>query len=287
MASLVHPSVRERRTTSGSIPLVFEQVDFPAGESADAPSEAYVLCFVLQGCGEIRSAFDGRNAMQQRFRSGMFVPLTPPRVRAEFSMSETMQHLVVTLPPAIFDKWAHGSGNRLSERLLALQQRGFEDRLLAEIVRSAWLEAKACNPNGSIFADALRMALAGAIVRRVNGTAPSDNSARKLSRAQIASVRAYLINRIGDGITLADVAGYLGMGERTFSNAFKLATGRTPHQYLLGMRVDLAKDYLAHSRMTVLEIAAATGFVDQAHLTSVFRRHVGIPPARYRQSLSS
>jgi AraC family transcriptional regulator len=287
MASLVNPSVRERRTTSGSIPISFEHVDFPLGESSDAPSGAYVLCFILQGSGEIRSSFDGCKARQQRFRSGMFVPLTAPDVRAEFWMSAPMQHLVVTLPPGIFDKWAHGSEDALRISLCALQQQGFEDRLLAEIIRSAWLEAKAGNPSGSIFADALRMALAGAIIRLGNGTAPCDEPVRRLSKAQIASVRTFLSQHIGDEISVADLAAHLGMRERTFSNAFKSATGQTPHQYLLGMRVDLAKDYLAHSTMTVIDIAAATGFADQAHLTSIFRRHVGIPPARYRLTLRS
>lgn len=287
MASLVNPSVRERRTTSGSIPLSFEHIDFPLGESSDAPNRAYVLCFIIQGSGEIRSSFDGRKAQQQRFRSGMFVPLTAPDVRAEFWMSAPMQHLVVTLPPNIFDTWALGSEEALRISLISLQQRGFEDRLLAQIIRSAWLEAKAGNPSGSIFADALRMALAGAIIRLGNGHVSSAEPVRQLSKAQIASVRTLLLQHIGDEISVADLAGHLGMRERTFSNAFKTATGQTPHQYLIGMRVDLAKDYLSHSPMTVVDIAAATGFANQAHMTSVFRRHVGVPPAQYRLSLRS
>jgi AraC family transcriptional regulator len=286
MASIVNPSVRERRTTSGSIPLTFEHVDFPVGESTDPPSDSYVLCFVLRGTGEIRSTFDGSKARLQRFQSGMFVPLTPPNVRAEFRMSAAMQHIVVTMPPSIFEKWARGPEDSLHDSLMSLRH-GFEDRLLAEIVRSAWQEAKAGNPNGSIFADALRMALAGAIVRRGNGTLTYEEAGRKLSKAQITSVRTFLMHHMSDSVSLADLAGHLGMRERSFTNAFKSATGQTPHQYLLGMRVDVAKEYLSNSTMSILEIAAATGFVDQAHLTSVFRRHVGVPPARYRLSLRS
>ena len=37
---------------------------------------------------------------------------------------------------------------------------------------------------------------------------------------------------------------------------------------------------------TLSEIAAATGFADQSHMTRVFRPHMGTTPAKYRSSLA-
>ncbi|MBS0232347.1 MAG: helix-turn-helix transcriptional regulator [Proteobacteria bacterium] len=272
--------VREAWQTTGAVPVRIELVDFSEGNSTDAPGNHFVLCFVLKGCGHIRSSFDGLKPRNQYFRAGMFVPVTPPNVSADFCMSAPMSHLMVTVPEVAFEPWKASSRGMHHDE-------GFEDSLLSEIVRALWLEAKECNHNGALYADSLRMALTAALVRRANDE-PSDRQiARRLSRQELASLNAFISERLDEDICLADLAVRVQMKERTFASAFKSTTGQTPHQYLMKMRVHRAKDYLANTTKTILEIAGATGFVDQSHLTSVFTRHVGLPPARYRSSVRS
>jgi AraC-like DNA-binding protein len=63
---------------------------------------------------------------------------------------------------------------------------------------------------------------------------------------------------------------------RTFSREF----GISPHQYLAGRRVDLARGLLLDG-MPPGQAAAAAGFCDQSHLNRSFRRVVGTSPGRY------
>jgi AraC-like DNA-binding protein len=63
---------------------------------------------------------------------------------------------------------------------------------------------------------------------------------------------------------------------RMFSREF----GISPHQYLTGRRVDLARRLLLDG-MPPSAAAAAVGFYDQSHLNRTFRRHVGISPGRF------
>ena len=63
---------------------------------------------------------------------------------------------------------------------------------------------------------------------------------------------------------------------RMFSREF----GISPHQYLAGRRVDLARRLLLDG-MPASEAAATAGFYDQSHLTRSFRRTVGTSPGRY------
>lgn len=282
-AATIH--VRESWHTAGAVPLRVDLIDFSEGNSADAPGSHIVLCFVLRGCGYIRSSFDGLQSRNQYFRAGMFVPVTPPDVSADFYMSAPMQHLMFTVPQIAFEPWENSSSSAFSPGIS--REEGFEDTLLSEIVRAMWLEARERNSNGTLYADSLRMALAAALVRRSNDTTSSRQAARRLTRSELASVNAFLSERLDTDVCLADLATRLQMKERSFASAFKAATGQTPYQYLIRMRVDRAKDYLANSTLTIWEIADATGFVDQAHLTSVFRRHVGLPPAKYRTSVRS
>ena len=67
--------------------------------------------------------------------------------------------------------------------------------------------------------------------------------------------------------------------------AFRAATGLAPHQYLIQVRVERARQFLAEGIVPSLA-AAMTGFVDQSHLTYHFKKHLGITPGNYRRCLA-
>lgn len=52
-------------------------------------------------------------------------------------------------------------------------------------------------------------------------------------------------------------------------------------------RLEKAKELLSLDTQPLTEIAAETGFSDQAHFTKVFRKHLGTTPARWRKARQS
>lgn len=84
-------------------------------------------------------------------------------------------------------------------------------------------------------------------------------------------------------LTVAEMAATVGLSESWFSNVFKQTTGRTPLQWQLARRIDLAKKLLVDSDLAVAEVAAQLGFTDQAHLTKAFRQIAGDTPAAWRR----
>jgi AraC-like DNA-binding protein len=64
--------------------------------------------------------------------------------------------------------------------------------------------------------------------------------------------------------------------------AFRQATGLAPHQYLIQVRVERARQLLAAGAIPSMA-ALRTGFVDQSHLTHHFKRYLGITPANYQR----
>ena len=68
-----------------------------------------------------------------------------------------------------------------------------------------------------------------------------------------------------------------------FGRLFRRRTGLSPHQYVLGRRVQRAKELLRAGRLTPAEVAGAVGFYDQSHLTRHFRRAVGVTPAEWQR----
>jgi AraC family transcriptional regulator len=105
----------------------------------------------------------------------------------------------------------------------------------------------------------------------------------RLTQAQMNRLVAR-INAQSDGrLTVAEMAETVGLSESWFANVFKQTTGKTPLQWQLGKRIDLAQKLLVESELTIADIAAQLGFSDQAHLTKAFRQIAGETPAAWRR----
>ncbi|MBQ0830839.1 AraC family transcriptional regulator [Streptomyces tagetis] len=94
-------------------------------------------------------------------------------------------------------------------------------------------------------------------------------------------LRELLDARVVEGLGLAEATEVLHAHPAHLVRSFSTAYGIAPHQYLMSRRVDRARRLLLAGR-TPAEVATATGFYDQAHLTRHFKRLVGVPPGRYR-----
>jgi AraC family transcriptional regulator len=91
-------------------------------------------------------------------------------------------------------------------------------------------------------------------------------------------IETYLV----DGIGLADLAALCGLRASQFSHAFKRSTGVAPYQWLLRRRIARARDQLSNSDAPLADIALASGFADQSHMTRSFVRHYGVTPGAWR-----
>jgi AraC-like DNA-binding protein len=67
---------------------------------------------------------------------------------------------------------------------------------------------------------------------------------------------------------------------------FTHTVGLSPHRYLIQTRVRRARQFLV-SGVPSSFVAAMTGFVDQSHLTTQFKRYVGITPASYQRCMTA
>ncbi|CAL9494501.1 helix-turn-helix domain-containing protein [Streptomyces sp. NPDC058947] len=94
-------------------------------------------------------------------------------------------------------------------------------------------------------------------------------------------LRELLDERVVEGVGLREAAGLVGAHPAHLVRAFSTAYGIAPHQYLTSLRVGRARRLLLEGRPPG-EVAVATGFYDQSHLTRHFRKLVGVPPGRYR-----
>ena len=68
-----------------------------------------------------------------------------------------------------------------------------------------------------------------------------------------------------------------------FARAFRRRYGRSPGEYLRECRLERAAGLLRDRRLSLADIAARAGFVDQSHFTRSFRRGFGCTPGAWRR----
>jgi len=98
----------------------------------------------------------------------------------------------------------------------------------------------------------------------------------------VLAVRDLLPERLADPPSLAELADLTGLSQFALLRAFRRQTGMPPHAYLNHLRVRRAR-LLLDRGLAPADVAAQTGFADQAHLTRHFKRVVGVPPAAYQR----
>jgi transcriptional regulator GlxA family with amidase domain len=95
-------------------------------------------------------------------------------------------------------------------------------------------------------------------------------------------VLRWLIESLGTQVTVEDMAARAHMAPRTFARRFRAETGTTPHDWVTGQRVLLARRLLEETDLTVDGVAMRAGFGDAAALRHHFTRRVGATPQSYR-----
>jgi transcriptional regulator GlxA family with amidase domain len=99
-----------------------------------------------------------------------------------------------------------------------------------------------------------------------------------------AGARQWALERLSQTLTLTQLADQAGMSVRTFTRRFREEVGVSPNRWLVGQRVERARELLERSDLGIDAIAAEAGFGSAAALRQQFQRTVGVSPSAYRRA---
>ncbi len=101
------------------------------------------------------------------------------------------------------------------------------------------------------------------------------------------SIIHYLYNNMDQSFQLETMAQQLNYTIDYLSKCLKKHTGLTPLQYLNHIRIKKAVTLMEHTDLTLQEISHQVGIFDYNYFFRLFRKHIGMPPAKYRARLFS
>lgn len=136
---------------------------------------------------------------------------------------------------------------------------------------------------GGDYTEALHAALLEQL-KGLRGAALRDvRSPQPLSKWRLERVCRHIDSHIDQANSLPSMAAIAGVSRMHFAAQFRAATGLRPHDYLLRRRIAVAKSLLADPARPIVDVALQVGFQSQSHFTTVFKRHLGLPPSRWRR----
>ncbi len=95
---------------------------------------------------------------------------------------------------------------------------------------------------------------------------------------------SYITENYDSNIKINELADLIGVNRSYLTSSFKKATGYSPKEYLLFLRMENAKLMLEQTCMPINSVASSVGYTDQLAFSRMFKRYSGMSPKAYRES---
>jgi AraC family transcriptional regulator len=257
---------------------VFIPVAGPCGYAITVGHAHPAWSFVVPFDDRCRVRIDGRVLTA---RPGQLSVIAPGVAHEELPGDEPARYAAVFVAPALLRR---ALSHHAVDRLPALRGDRFPaGPEIVGAIREMMVEHSARLPGGGAIVAAAATRLVHLLLRAVLGSArrPDRLPQRENIRRSVELAEA----RLGDPLTVPDLARAAGLSPSHFSHEFKRETGQAPRVYLRRARLERAKRLLAADDRPVTEVALECGFCSASHLATSFARAYRMPPSRYRAML--
>jgi len=189
------------------------------------------------------------------------------------------------VPRATLDSLTDDAGVSAVKRLYCVY--GSSDTVLYYLTQSILPCLSRPEMFSQLFMDSFTMMICSHLVGRYGQLGEAIPQIKGgLAPWQRRRVLELLQEHLDGEVKLARLAEECRLSVSHFARSFRRSFGTSAHRYLILYRIDIAKALLSDTNNSLVEIAAQTGFSDQAALTRTFATIVGATPAKWRREHS-
>lgn len=113
------------------------------------------------------------------------------------------------------------------------------------------------------------------------------SDAEQHSSSLIRRAHQWILSNYQQSLRLSDLAEHLAVSQRTLIRHFQLHLQTTPAHYAQQVKMQMARQLLSHSTLSVEQLAQRLGYADSNAFRRAFRRVCGLTTGQYRQQFGS
>lgn len=103
----------------------------------------------------------------------------------------------------------------------------------------------------------------------------------------ISKAKRYIEEHLHEDISVSSIAAELYITPNYFSRLFKRIMEEGCNEYIVRKRIDKAKSLLEMTTMKTGKIALMVGYRDTNYFSLAFKKHIGVSPTKYRDSIQN
>ncbi|HXC95495.1 MAG TPA: AraC family transcriptional regulator [Edaphobacter sp.] len=207
------------------------------------------------------------------------IDIIPARISARWEIHDQNDTaLILGIPPSLLDTVAEEQG--FDSRRVEIRNRfQIRDAQLENICWALKAEMESNYPSGRLYVNSLGVSVASRLISTYSSVAlrPIAQSGG-LGGRRYKQTLAYIEDHLSEDLSLTRIASVSGVSPSHFKTLFRESAGVPLHQYVVQRRIERAKDLLMQGKLSIAEIALATGFSHQSHLARHMRRSAGLSP---------
>ena len=262
----------------GGIGLI-AHAKFAAFEGEYTPAPCLMLTLCTKHIGRMKRVGDGPE-LNGVLRPGT-VAIALPNTAATGYWSQTeMLGIAVNL-----DALSGPEKTITSEDLLPAASLLHNDTLLTSVMTALWQDAEIHGLSGAFFEQGIRVLLKH--LTNFQGKQHQVTRCYPLTGVRLKQVVDLMESRLGEDISVSELAALTGQDVRTFTRSFVAATGLPPYAYFTYRRMEFAKQLLRNHQLPVTDIALSVGYTNPSKFAAAFRRFCGLAPSLWRHQNKS
>ena len=155
------------------------------------------------------------------------------------------------------------------------------DTYLSAMMTALWRDAELHGLSSAFFEQGLSVILKH--LSHIDSKPVKRRSAYPLTGERLQKVLDLIESRVGDDVSVSELAALAEQDSRSFTQSFTDATGYTPYAYFTVRRVEYAKHLLGQVSLNITDIAFTVGYSNPSKFAAAFRRVTSMTPNAWRK----